>query len=252
MKIALCLAGQPRFLDKAYPNIKINLMDGYDVDVFVHAWVDETNQYDFKNDGTGQWNNQRQDPKSKQNILDLYKPKSVTFESPKVFEPTKINGVPSYEFFKQMFSDHAQQCLSPAGFKYYINAIHSQWYSIMMSNTLRELYRMETGTEYDYVVRARFDIVYNQKIIYEQLDPAIMYVASCVHPEHIHDFFAISGLKNMNIYSSAFLNLEYFLGLCDPGWRNSEGALFQRMKHFGIPCQQFGEIIHVLRPGDGV
>lgn len=46
MKVALCLSGQPRGLNKAYDYVKRNLLDRYSVDVFCHTWDngDEVNR----------------------------------------------------------------------------------------------------------------------------------------------------------------------------------------------------------------
>ena len=38
MKIALCFSGQPRSYEKGYEYYKKNLLDHYDVDVFIHTW----------------------------------------------------------------------------------------------------------------------------------------------------------------------------------------------------------------------
>ena len=40
MKLALCLSGQPRDVDIIYPILKQTIIDGNDVDVFVHTWWD--------------------------------------------------------------------------------------------------------------------------------------------------------------------------------------------------------------------
>jgi hypothetical protein len=38
MKIALCFSGLPRFINETYDNLSNNLIQNYDVDVFVHTW----------------------------------------------------------------------------------------------------------------------------------------------------------------------------------------------------------------------
>ncbi len=38
MKIALCFSGQARSFDKGYDFYKQNLLDHYDVDVYIHSW----------------------------------------------------------------------------------------------------------------------------------------------------------------------------------------------------------------------
>ena len=46
MKIALCLSGQPRSFEKGYEYHKKNLLDQYNVDVFIHTWEsDDSKKY---------------------------------------------------------------------------------------------------------------------------------------------------------------------------------------------------------------
>jgi hypothetical protein len=56
MKIALCLSGQPRSFQKGYEYHKLNLLDHYDVDVYIHSHSHIP-----------------------QELIDLYKPKSFLF-----------------------------------------------------------------------------------------------------------------------------------------------------------------------------
>lgn len=44
MKVALCLSGQPRSYKKGYEYHKRNLLDHFDVDVFMHTWPDVDDQ----------------------------------------------------------------------------------------------------------------------------------------------------------------------------------------------------------------
>ena len=43
MKVALCLSGQPRVVDTGFHKIKQSILDGNDVDVFIHTWFDSDN-----------------------------------------------------------------------------------------------------------------------------------------------------------------------------------------------------------------
>ena len=40
MKIALCLSGQPRYLDEGFYYLYENILKKYSVDVFIHTWWD--------------------------------------------------------------------------------------------------------------------------------------------------------------------------------------------------------------------
>jgi hypothetical protein len=60
MKIALCFAGQARSFKKGYEYYKRNLLDNYDVDVYIHTW-----QFDLQ-----------------QELANLYNPVAHIFEEP--------------------------------------------------------------------------------------------------------------------------------------------------------------------------
>lgn len=60
MKIALCFSGQSRSFEKGYEYYKKNLLDHYDVDVYIHTW---------------KFDKQRE-------LLELYKPLSYEFQTP--------------------------------------------------------------------------------------------------------------------------------------------------------------------------
>jgi hypothetical protein len=60
MKIALCFSGQARSFETGFKYYKKNLLDHYDVDVYIHAWT-------FTEE---------------KKLLDLYKPVGYAFEKP--------------------------------------------------------------------------------------------------------------------------------------------------------------------------
>ncbi len=62
MKIALCFSGQARSFEKGYEYYKRNLLDLYDVDVYIHTW-------NFQN---------------KNELLKLYKPVASKIEEPPI------------------------------------------------------------------------------------------------------------------------------------------------------------------------
>ena len=62
MKIALCFSGQARAFEKGYEYYKSNLLDRFDVDVYIHTW-----KFAEQND-----------------LVAFYKPKACEFETPPV------------------------------------------------------------------------------------------------------------------------------------------------------------------------
>jgi len=59
MKIALCFSGQPRAYRQSYDFYRRNLLDNYDVDIYLHTWT--------MNEG-------------REELLELLKPKAYEFE----------------------------------------------------------------------------------------------------------------------------------------------------------------------------
>jgi hypothetical protein len=76
MKIALCFSGQARSYEKGYEYYKRNLLDHYDVDVYIHTWhMDEGNE-----------------------LLHTYKPLDQVFEEPPIGEfDSKYTNTPNAE-----------------------------------------------------------------------------------------------------------------------------------------------------------
>jgi hypothetical protein len=155
LKIALCLYGQPRFIDN--PNIKLYLdsliFDKYDVDTYCHFWYDdEITSY------TGSdWHDRPStyykggDFYKVENTLDIinkvYRPKEIIFEKPKEFYET--------------FNSHELSILenkkrNDSGENYYslrnVNNLLSHLYSIEKSLDLINL-----NNKYDFLVLTRYD-----------------------------------------------------------------------------------------------
>lgn len=83
MKIALCFSGQARSFEKGFEYYKKNLLDHYDVDVYIHAWK-------FTEE---------------KKLLDLYNPTGYAFESPPLGDYDKIyTNTPNAEKYPPRFT----------------------------------------------------------------------------------------------------------------------------------------------------
>ena len=132
MKVAVCISGQPRNYKKGFSELKKWFLDKYDCDVYIHTWYDtkaifETG-HDYLEKKTYSFTHE-----DYSNILELYKPKAYEFQKPIVFDGTGIVGT---------------HC------KYRLDNLLSAAYSI---HTCYNLVK-ESGIEYDYVIRYRFDL----------------------------------------------------------------------------------------------
>ena len=135
MKIALCLSGQPRSLQEGFHYHSRNLIEEYDVDVFVHSWNSDFNG----------------------KVLRLYKPTRHQFENIKFDESHDI---------KYKYSDDTTWLPK--------NAL-SAFYSLHQANSLKSEHEKENGFIYDWVLRSRFDYALNTIIPFNNLDNEKLY-----------------------------------------------------------------------------
>jgi hypothetical protein len=193
MKIALCLhgyfanAGGTEASELAYKYIKRKILEGNDVDVFIHSW----------------------DTINKDKILSLYKTPNHCFEEQKDFaaELEKFDS----GWFEEGFNRDKTV--------YKTNTIFrglSYLYSRMKAIEMKKQHEEENDFEYDCVVLARFDIsrrglehpqiYYVTKINFNPgLDMEYLYSAHWNQMNHGYaDHWFYSNSKNMDIVGSLY------------------------------------------------
>jgi hypothetical protein len=136
MKIAICLSGQPRTIEYSTPNIlQYFSSSDYEFDFFCHSW--DYNTYKRKNinskfgDPPVYWDSSVMVDVGQLNeqIL-LYKPKKFLIEGAEIFKGIRFPW-------------------------------DSLTYSMMIANHFKKQYEIENNFRYDFVVRSRFDLIFN-------------------------------------------------------------------------------------------
>jgi hypothetical protein len=246
MKIALCLSGQPRFVEDVAPFILKNVCDGYDVDVFCHFWFDEklqTEPYKFG----GEWNNQRIPTNAVEKVFDIYKPIAYRIESSKSFVDSLVPFQPSLERYWYGSLEDPDQL----GFRNRtINNCLSYFYSLNEVNKLKKEYEYANDFKYDWVVRCRTDTVLHTKIEFESYNPSVINFSFLQgQPDGmINDWFNFAGSKEMDAFMSVFPVWQLILEKC----MNETGAWCHELMHrkmvdsFGIGIH--GHPIHITLP----
>jgi hypothetical protein len=155
MKIALCLYGQPRFIDN--PNIKLYLdnliLDKYDVDTYGHFWYDD----ELISYTGSDWHD---NPSPYYKGGDFYKVENTLDIINKVYRPTKIIFEKPKEFYETLnkyeLSVLENKKRNSLGENYFslrnVNNLLSHLYSIEKSLNL-----IDFNNEYDFVVLTRYD-----------------------------------------------------------------------------------------------
>ena len=207
MKVALCLSGQPRAVEVGFQKLQGTILNENDVDVFIHTWFDPENL--SQNSVIPGREGHQLDPQAIDKLVQLYEPKGILVEKSKFWKR-------DYGFADKCFVKAWTWALEVSGgmdvAKEYINnTTHGMFYSIMMSNLLKERYVAENDTHYDWVVRNRIDYAPHVGIKFEsppEDDSAFYYDYNPDHPDGmVGDWFGFGSNNAMNVYSGVFNNI---------------------------------------------
>jgi hypothetical protein len=200
MRIALCLSGQPRYLDEGFEQIDKNILSKYSVDVFIHTWWDDkmVNQKMILSEKLSYNRNYIW----KEDTIDIIK---------KYYSPIYFQYEPQIQFNPYLKVNY--ELCTP-------ESVHSMFYSLQQSNEFKKNYELNNNFKYDAAIRCRFDISINKfEIDFYDLDLSLIgcYVLNHEFP---NDQFAISSSNNMDVYSNVFSNLERYY---QSGWTGFTG-----------------------------
>jgi len=188
VKIAMTISGQPRRLEAGFYELNKHFLSKYDIDVYMHSWKDE---YYYKYYYGELVHKYKADMSAYDKALELYQPKKHLFEKGIKFDSYGIEDV-------GRFDSHFGMTLS----------IKRAWDLLESS-----------GIKYDYIIRARFDLLYSHYNVVNhpyltditQLDPNKVHSFKKIHdPEgkqNINDQFAIGGYKVMEVFHNFFPHL---------------------------------------------
>jgi hypothetical protein len=210
MKVALCISGYTRYYYKNIESIKRFLPNS---DIFIYT-------YNTKDHHTQELVNQ-------QEILDLYKPKSIVFQNPKQFEISE-------EFNEKNIYN-----------KRNINGIISMYYNIYKCNNLKTVYELKNNFTYDAVIRFRSDLELLEPLIINNLDK--INIPTYGNYVGTNDQVAFSNSENMNRYSELYLQINNILSTMltiDP-----ESFMKEHLLSLGIKVRRFNLNYNLLSHG---
>lgn len=235
MKIALCFSGQPRDIDIIYPIIKQTILDGNDVDVFVHTWWDPDNL--SHNSVIPDRVHKKFSSNAIDRIKELYDPKRIMVEKPKVWK--RKYQIPEKQIDEGPGWVRDVDGGPELGKQYLCNMTNSMFYSIMMSNLLKEQYSVENQIEYDFVVRCRFDFAPHAIIDFKSIklnDDEVICHSTGLPYGMPHDWFAIGRTESMNAYCGVYHHINEIIkqSIRDDGWWCNELHLKHHLNNNNI------------------
>lgn len=153
MKIALCLYGQPRFLDNplAFHSIQTHILNCFDTDVFCHFWHDEDKNFFNRSDFSKAYGGCSADympyicKDAEKKIVDFFSPKAYICEKSRTFS------IPDENLLTDALRNY------PSNRDENISNMKSQLYSWQK---VLEIFEQNKGNcEYDWVIVTRYDLV---------------------------------------------------------------------------------------------
>jgi len=170
MKIALCFSGQARSFEKGYEYYKRNLLDHYDVDVYIHTWEFEGSD----------------------KLIELYRPKDYTFDNPSGSVGSAAD---------TLYTNTPNPQKWPPRFTY--SALYSMgWCNILMNQDQYD-WVIKTRTDYALNVKIPFEELDNTKLY-------VPNCRMVPERDFGNDQFAFSSQDNMNKYMTTFEHIDEY------------------------------------------
>lgn len=199
MKVALCLSGHFRSFESCYANLKSNLIDVYNPDIFIMAWIDNFGYHIHPTETTN--------PKTHPGfaIDSPPVPSSYVQEMLKLLNPLDIH------------LDHYY--LHDANFQMMLNqleAYHHPWehhrpkgtlslnFTRKIVMTMKQRQEQMQGYRYDRVICTRWDIDHAARINLESHDPNVITLPNVHGPDVTSDVWAAGPSHLLDAWAEQF------------------------------------------------
>lgn len=209
MKIAVCISGQPRSAEEAYPLIYKNIIQPNQADVFIHMNYNKNDSHIERSHADNPYKSSQFPPNIDETVIQMYQPISYKIEDPKRFVKPSFHLTPARITRSMAMNSH--KCWTEEEHnQHIIKQVTSMYYSIFKCNELKETYALTNGITYDYVIRIRFDIKPQQPLYCKNYDPSFIYYQEMGQPDAlISDWINFGSNTIMNVYSSMYFMMDY-------------------------------------------
>ncbi len=209
-RVAVCLSGAPR-IGKSTLEILFGQLCSYgQCDIFASVW--HSSRYD--------------DINLQKTLLSLTcdRIKVAVVEFPEEFKPSVL-----HEYVKAPPTK--------------VDNVFRMYLGIQRCNSLAQEYAAAYGIEYDYIVRARTDVVINKVFNFDEYADTL--ANHLVMPDNgwgdygINDQFAVAKPHLMTIYADLFNYLDYYTTLPEPGiFMHPETLLGVHLQRNNVPIER--------------
>jgi len=198
MRSCICISGLSRTYKQTFPNFKKNVLQPLkelgEVSIFISIW--DTKEINILNPNYQSF----EDPTDVNDIISKYKPTGIEIESFKKFQDC---------FLLKNWTDNPP--LNNKTVKHGILTASPAQYLVLRANKLKKRYEKLTKTNYDLVIRTRFDVEID-KLRPLEFD---LNKLNCLydHDNLIGDYFYAANSQNMNNIANLFNNYSSLLNL---------------------------------------
>lgn len=184
MKVCLLLSGQLRNAKEMFPHFKKNLLDIYDVDVYISTWQSEYIQ----------------------EVIDLYNPVSIDIEKYEAgFEDKWIEETKNGNSFEVKWIEEVKNTSQRIEKSSNLKSCLSMWYKTMRVNRIKNDYQKLMGIQYDVVIKTRPDIRFDEPVNISKIIPNTLYIPlGWDWFNGINDLMAWGDTDVMNSYCNLF------------------------------------------------
>jgi len=192
-RVAICLSGQPRFLDRCWPSIKRHLVAPLEADIFGHFWCSVSklsiDQLLYTSDASKFVQYIKLNP-------DILKQFNYVVYEPQLYFDQSLYKSSCTEENSRMQSKSFQGVLS----------MH---YSIWRADQIRQIYEADKG-RYDLIIRCRTDMEWHQEPNWDE----ILHLSKfgIITPDHetygcVNDQVAFGTSRDIGEYSLCYFNI---------------------------------------------
>ena len=193
-KAAICISGHLRSYKQGFEKLTEYIIEPnlhlYDFDIFIDTW----GSHDWRGEGA---NNDIND--ELRDIISLYNPLNINIQKAFEFDTSIYRKfIKPGHVKKNSFGEH----------------IPSMFYKIFKCNHLKIIHENELNFTYDVVFRYRSDFAITKKLLIHKFSGQLsntIFLAKNSNPNEpiwYSDVFSFSSTKNIDFYSSLFLNLN--------------------------------------------
>lgn len=211
MKVALCLYGHFRTFDKCFPNLKQNLLDRYDIDIFGAAWMDNTGYFIPPEQSLNPTQHAGFDITTSavsldyiRTVIDKLKPIDLHLDHYYMHD-TKFQEIIDTEYHK---NPHPYKPHRPKGT---LSLNYIKWMSIKM----KKEYEKRHNFVYDMVICTRWDMNHNSYIDLNQYNPNYLTISNRYQPA-LDDIWGCGSSAILDIWGDQFHGLNKIKSL--PGF----------------------------------